>query len=486
MTSWVKPADLHARDWEWQTLSDFAVSDVSGASLGLVYGRRRQGKTLLLELLAEASGGFMYGAQQQTEAQNLADLGVAYARHVGAPAPVSFADWRHALDALLALEGPVIIDEFPYLVSTTPALPSQLQLALSPWGAAKREGRSRLILCGSALSTMRGLLSGGAPLRGRATMELLVRPFWFREAAGFWGLSDDPDLAFRVHALVGGTPAYLEMSGGAPRSARDFDAWVCRALLSPASAMFREGNLLLREEPEISDPTSYASVLTAVSMGRIRRTEIAATLGRPATAIAHPLAGLEDIGLLERVEDAFKSRRGTFRISDPVVRLHQLVISRDEGRLVRREAERVWAEAADTVASKMYGPHLEDLAREWVLSHADVDTLGGRPSWVRPATLSCREHQQGHELDIVAMRSTPFDGDHVLAIGEVKATGKPMDLPALERLIHLRDLAPSDRVRDLPRILMFSRAGFTKALLKIADDRQDLELVDMTRLYQGN
>ena len=61
----------------------------------------------------------------------------------------------------------------------------------------------------------------------------------------------------------------MDMCGGSgPRDLNDFDRWVERRLLSPASAMFREGTLLLREEPSIADPTSYASVLAAISAGR--------------------------------------------------------------------------------------------------------------------------------------------------------------------------------------------------------------------------
>ncbi|MFD0595760.1 hypothetical protein ACFQZ4_28460 [Catellatospora coxensis] len=36
----------------------------------------------------------------------------------------------------------------------------------------------------------------------------------YRATAQLWGLGDDLDAAFRVHALVGGTPAYLGMSAG--------------------------------------------------------------------------------------------------------------------------------------------------------------------------------------------------------------------------------------------------------------------------------
>ncbi|GAB2800763.1 ATP-binding protein [Streptomyces chlorus] len=486
----VKPERLFARDVEWQELDEFAGSGPGGASLGLVYGRRRQGKTLMLELLARQTGGFLFAATQQSEAQNLADLGAAYAAFRGLRQPVMFGDWREALDELLRIGEdapvPVVIDEFPYLVSATPALPSYLQQALSPLSHAKEHTRTRLILCGSALTTMAQLLGGGAPLRGRASMELVVRPFRFREAAAFWGVADDPELAFRLNALVGGTPAYKEMCGGAgPQGAADFDRWVARRLLNPASAMFREGGLLLREEPSISDPTSYAAVLSAVSAGCHRRSEIAGALGRPSSALAHLLSGLQDIGLLEQVEDAIRDKRSVFRVAEPVVRLHQLLTQRHEPELVVGRAEQVWADNADTVAGKIYGPHFEELARQWCSEHAAPETLGGRATWVRPTEIACREHRRGHELDLVVAESPAFGTERITAIGEAKGTVTPVGLPQLERLEHLRGLLPSARVGALPKLLLFARSGFTNDLRHEAERRNDVELVDPGRMYQG-
>ncbi len=121
-----KPERLFGRETEWEELADFVASPLQGATLGLVYGRRRQGKTLMLELLAQQTGGFLFGATQQTEAQNLADLGAAYAAHRGLRHPITFHTWREAIEELLRLgeerATPLIIDEFPYLVSATPAL----------------------------------------------------------------------------------------------------------------------------------------------------------------------------------------------------------------------------------------------------------------------------------------------------------------------------------------------------------------------------
>jgi AAA+ ATPase superfamily predicted ATPase len=485
-----KPDRLFDRDTEWCELTEFATSPERGATLGLLYGRRRQGKTLLLELLALELEGFIFAATQQSEAQNLADLGAAYAAYRGLRQPVVFADYREALDELLRIGEdravPVIIDEFPYLVAATPALPSYLQQALSPLGHARGRTRTRMILCGSALTTMSQLLGGGAPLRGRARLELVVRPFGFREAAEFWGVADNPELAFRLHALTGGTPAYKEMCGGSgPRSVDEFDRWVQRRLLNPASAMFREGGLLLREEPSISDPTSYAAALSAISAGSSRRSEIAAALGRPSSAIGHLLTGLEDIGLIEHLDDALRGKRSAFLIAEPIVRLHQLITSRYEPELVAGRADRVWGRSSPTVDSKIYGPHFEDLARQWCLRYADEETLGGSPGAVRPTEIACREHQGGHGLDVVVTEDSSAKS-RISAIGEAKATSDPIGTGQLRRLEHLRGLLPSARVVQPPKLLLFSRTGFTSDLADEAAARPDVELVSLAHIYRNS
>jgi uncharacterized protein len=483
-----KPSMLYDRTVEWKELSEFVARPDQGATLGLVYGRRRQGKTLMLELLAEAHSGFMFTGLQQSNAQNLRDLGEAYARFVGVPG-ATFTGWREAIEALLNLgeqsdrQIPVVLDEFPFLLESERSLTSIVQTALSPRSRTRRQSSVRLILCGSALTTMRGLLGGSAPLRGRSALELMVHPFGFRDAAGFWGLERDPDLAFRVHALVGGTPAYREMCVDAPADARDFDAWVVRRLLNPASAMFREGNILLYEQPEVGDPTLYYSVLAAISRGAHRRGEIAAALERKDSALTYPLVMLEHTLLIERLEDALRERRPVYRIAEPAIRFHQLVVRPAEARLVRHAAEQVWADSADTVSSLIYGPHLEDLAREWCLSHASPATIGGRPSRVQPAMLSCRDCRSSHELDIVAVESQPSGSNRIIAVGEVKSTAKKVDVSAIRRLDHIRDLLPADRVKDSPALLLFSKSGFTKELHRLAAGRADLQLIDLARLY---
>lgn len=318
--------------------------------------------------------------------------------------------------------------------------PSLLQAVLSPRGEAVRGWRSRLILCGSALSTMRNLLGGTAPLRGWASLELVIHPFGYRDAAAFWQVASDPQLAMRLHAIVGGTPAYVDMCNApGPRSSDELDAWVVRALLDPASAMFREGNVLLAEEEQVVDTSVYFAVLTAISQGQTRRGEIAGAIGKAEGTLAHPLTALTEARLVAPLGDAMKQKRTTFHVAEPLLRLHQLVI-------------------------------------------ASTASIGGTAGDVGPTRVACREHRCNHEVDVVVTQVKANSRDRIVAIGEAKWRTDACGVDQLTRLEHMRALL------KLPlsvKLLLCSGAGFTYTLISAADSRPDVELVDVARLYQG-
>src|ERR1700677_1454280 len=106
------------RDFEWGELARFASSDTSRATLGIVSGRRRQGKTFLLDALAVQANGFMFTATETTEPDSLHQFGDALASYLGEPTPFRFANWSEAITRLMrvATDGPkpVVIDEFAF------------------------------------------------------------------------------------------------------------------------------------------------------------------------------------------------------------------------------------------------------------------------------------------------------------------------------------------------------------------------------------
>src|SRR4051794_3978286 len=232
-----KPEQVFDRDFEWRHLAAFVERAPGRPQLGVVSGRRRQGKTYLLATLTRQCDGFYFGATEATETESLGLFSGALAEYLGLGVPPRFLGWDEAISYLFenaaALRGPVVIDEFPYLSKATPALPSILQREIDR--GVTRGTPISLLLCGSAMSVMGGLLSGSAPLRGRAGLEVVVRPFEYPLAARFWGVAA-PRVAVPLHAVVGGTPAYRRfVNDDAPAGPGDFDDWVLRTVLDPGT-----------------------------------------------------------------------------------------------------------------------------------------------------------------------------------------------------------------------------------------------------------
>jgi uncharacterized protein len=485
-----KPPEIFDRDHEWAALRRFVTDPAQGATLGVVSGRRRQGKTYLLDAACRAAGGFYFGATEATNAESLRRISDALTAYVRPAAPFHFAHWGEALDALLALGRerpvPVVIDEFPYLAKVNPELPSLVQEAFRPLREERAGSRTRLLLCGSALTFMGRLLAGNAPLRGRAGLDLLIRPLDHRLAAEFWGITD-PHLALKTHAIVGGTPAYRRefARGDAPSGPDDFDDWVVRTVLNPETPLFREARYLIAEEPELRDTTLYLSVLAAVAEGNATRGGIAGYLERRSNDIAHPLHVLEDAGLLHRDADAFRTNRATYRIAEPLIAFHHAVMRPVWDQLERPgSADRVWRANRHRFAGNVLGPHFEQVCREWALHHADPDRFGGLPARVGHGVVHDPRSRRNHEVDVAVVGIAEGARTPLLAIGEAK-WNDTMGAAHLDRLREIRGaLATTGRYDTTrTRLLCFSGAGFDDNLRAAAAAAHDVQLIGLGNLY---
>jgi uncharacterized protein len=478
-------------------LSEFVSAPLDACLLGLVYGRRRQGKTTLLQSLCDEHGGFYWQAEEAESANNLASLSAAYSSWSGSVA-MTFDSWDAAMAQLVVRRPkptPIVLDEIGRVIEKVPALPSIIQRHLAPTGASASKNWTRLILCGSAFGKMRRLLDGTAPLRGRATLELVVQPFDYRTAARFWGLESNPAAAFELFSYIGGTPAYRTFAGGDRPTTGDVGAWVCRRLLEPSSALFREGRIVVAEDDELADQTLYWGMLGAVATGLSRWSDIESAIGAGRGSMAHALRTVLDAGWLARRDDPVRKNRSTYELLEPLIRFHRLIVSPNEQRLARGgAARRVWLDAEPTVATLIRAPQMEQLAYDWSLVHAARATFGGSASLVGPTSLPrplvAADGSVIRDLDFAAVEMTPRGARRVLAVGEVKATSTKVGPALLDRVDRVATAweakAPAGTTVDgqLKRVL-FSAGGFTNALRRIADARSDVELVDLGRLYNG-
>jgi uncharacterized protein len=488
-----KPERVFDRIREWQALVSFAAERragpvATGATLGVVSGRRRQGKSFLLHALAEAAGGLYFAATEATEAESLRLFAGTMSRYTREVSEVPFRDWNDAITYLFrAFQDravPVVIDEFPFLARVSPALPSIIQRELGPGGSGWGSS-ARLILCGSAISVMGKLLAGQAPLRGRAGLELVVHPFRYREAARFWGITD-PRLAVLVHAVVGGTPAYRYefTQGDAPAELSDFDSWVIRTVLDPRKPLFREARYLLAEESDIRDPSLYHSVLAAIATGNTTNGGIATYVGRRSDQITHPLNVLEDSALIAREPDVFRRGRSRYRIVEPLITFYEAIMRRRWAELEIHRGEEVWRSAERTFLAQVVGPHFEALCRDFAME-AGAAVFGGFPAQVGYGVVNDPATRTQIEID-VAVLAAPEAGEprRVLSLGEVK-WGEVMGRRHLERLARARDLLARAGYDTRDTVLAcYSGSGFNDDLAASTIGDTHVSLFGLDRIYQ--
>ncbi len=434
-----KPDDIIGREAEWAALRDFALAATPAGGVGLLYGRRRTGKSFLLRRLVRAVGGLYFQATESELPDALTEFGAAVAvvdaGETGRPAePISYRSWA---DALSRRTGLVVLDELPYLLRHSPELPSLLQ-RLADEAANGDRPPVRFLLCGSSLSVMSSLLKGQEPLRGRATLDLLLRPMDHRGAAELWGV-DDLELAVRIHAIFGGAPGYRALTSGLPASVDGLGAWLSDNVLNPNHALFREDDYLLQEERTITDRALYGSLLRAIAAGVTTQKELAARLNRSRESLLHPVNTLVRAGFLLRRTDVLSDDRPEFRLADPIIRFIRLVVDPARHLLDEHRWNGVWQRSAHALDANVFGPHLEDITRRWV----SLDYVPAGGGFVRDAGFARVPDpatRKSIELDVIAVGEETSGKAAIHLLAEVKWSNDRLGPGALDRLVRARDL----------------------------------------------
>lgn len=391
--------------------------------LGVIWGRRRVGKTRLLVEWCRRRGGLYTVADQSAEPIQRRYFAEAVATRVPGFAEVVYPDWRVLFAALAraaesgALRGPVILDELPYLVVASPSLPSVLQAFVDHEG---RDAGVLLVLAGSSQRMMHGLvLDGAAPLYGRARLAFDLAPLPVGYLGEALALRHPVDV-LEAHAVWGGIPWYWEL---AEAFGADLDTAVDELVLDPAGPLHHEPDRLLAEEQPPA--TALRPLLDAIGAGAHRVSEIAGRLGQPATSLSRPLGRLVELGFVRREKpfgDTERSgKRTLYRIADPLLRLWFRVVAPRRGLLVaspsavRRE---LWRQACGALFAEAW----EELCRQV------VPRLGEQlPGPFGPASRFWRG--AGPEWDVVA-RSV--DGRKLL-LGECKWSDRPLGQAAIDQ-----------------------------------------------------
>jgi uncharacterized protein len=287
-----------------------------GEPIGLVWGRRRVGKSWLLARFAEdvprvvmhTGGARALDQELQVFSSEVRRSALGGFRDLVAR---PFGSWDEAIEALAGLgrDEPVllVLDEFPELLRSDPSLESVLRAAVDRLGMPSP---LRILLCGSAVRTMESLAEERRPLFGRLGLRLPLHPFRPHEAAQMLRLLQPADRAV-VWGLLGGVPLYLSWWD----QERSVDENLAELVCNPGGRLLNEGQLLLATEGDAGSLSG--PVLTAVASGRTKFSEIRDSVRTDPT---RTLERLSELRLIERIvpitEDPHASRRAVYRVAD--------------------------------------------------------------------------------------------------------------------------------------------------------------------------
>ncbi len=432
-----------------------------------VYGRRRLGKTVLLQELLRKHEGLYFEVEEGEKALHLETLSEQLALQLGRTAH-PYRSWDDFLDELEESRRRVVVfDEFQFLLTPRSGLAGRLK---DRWDRVWRKSGPSVIVCGSSVGMMQRLTHGhSGPLFGRLTADAHIRPMRYAAVREFYpGLPEEEKVA--RYGVFGGTPFYhsLGLTGTLEEAIR-------RTMLEEYPPMLDEPGQVIRTE--LRSPARATSILAALGAGRRNLHDLETKVGVQPGGLNWYLPILEEDLDLVRPELPVDERRKLTRyvISDPFFEFYYRFVAPNRAAIEAGHGSLVWKSIQEGLEGYL-GRVFERVVRE-ILESARGRILKGErfeyeklgPWWDRA----------GNEVDLVAL------GSKELWAVEVKWSSKAVDARgAGELLTKLPQL--ESRFHRGPRLLVVARNGCTKEAEEMLRKRHglSLNLQDLTSILE--
>lgn len=438
----------------------------------VIYGRRRVGKTAIINEFTKGKPAICFTGVETNEKQNLENFSKCILEYVTKkPANTSFGSFQTALEFVfdLAKEERVVlvIDEYPYVARASKSLASTLQLLIDKY---KDTSKLFLILCGSSMSYMEDqVLAYKAPLYGRRTAQLKVRPFEFLEACNYFTKLSDEDKAL-AYGILGGTPQYLLQLN----DKLSIEDNIKHIYLNPASSIYEEPQNLLKQE--VREPAIYNAIITAIATGYTKMSEISSKVGEDTSVCATYIKNLVSLGIVKK-ETPFGedfARKTIYSIQDNMFRFWYRFVPENTSIICRGATELAYNRIKPHLSTYMGGV-FEEICKQYLwtllltgkcaIDFTDIGRWWGTNQKTR----------QQVEIDIMGTADK-----NTALFGECKWTNKKVDLGVLEGLVDKSKLFHYQN----KHYYLFGKTGFTRGCMDKANEMGNVTLVSYRDLFE--
>lgn len=436
------------------------------ASLVIIYGRRRIGKTTLIKHFIQDKDACYFVATEESERENRRNFQHSVANFTGNEFLKKdvLLEWEEIFaEAKKHQSGAkkvIVLDEFQYIGKTRSSFPSVFQKI---WDQVLADSRTMVILCGSLVGMMVDqTLAYSSPLYGRRTGQIKMDQISFLDYGEFF----DPDLEIdniEYYSVTGGVPKYVELF----QPMGDIYEAIEQNILSKRSFLYEEPVFLL--EKEFGESGTYFSIIKSIAAGNRKLGKIASALGIGQSGLTRYLKTLQELDIIAREvpvteKNPEKSKRGLYHIKDNFISFwfkfvhpYRSFLEIDNTEIVLNKIKKHFRE---NHVSFVY----EDICREWLL-HSGLKGDAGTE------ILSVgRWWDKNTEIDVVGLT----ENESAIVFGECKYTQHATDADTYFKLVEKSKLVQTKAERK--NFIIFSQSGFTQTLMDIAAKQENLHL----------
>lgn len=440
----------------------------------IIYGRRRVGKTALINEFCKDKPTVYFSALKATANKNLSALSKAI--HLfKEPDALSFPQYQTFDDALreisrLARDDRLVfvIDEYPYLAKAEDSISSLLQHIIDhTWTKTKLY----LILCGSSMSFMeKQVLGDESPLYGRRTGQFKLESLTYRETAIFCPQLT-PEQNAIVYGITGGIPHYIRKLNVKD----DVDEALKENLFDRSSYLFEEPENLLKQE--LREPSQYSDILSAIAEGASKMAEIASQCKIDTATCSKYIKTLMELGIVKRERPLANanSKQTIYSIDDSFFRFWYRFVPNNTALIVSGRIQRVYDKVIKPYIPDFMGFVFERMCHDYLLYYADnlpYEILSLGKWWGNHP-----EEKKEIEIDIVG-EILEDSGEKSYLIGSCKYRNTKIGRDELELM---RSYGSVFARGKSCRYVIFSKSGFTQEL-KECGDAGEVMLVTLNKM----
>jgi AAA+ ATPase superfamily predicted ATPase len=438
----------------------------SSFAFAVVYGRRRVGKTTLIREFIKDKRAVYFSAREADGELNLQSFSNdVYKVTANEQAATSlFAGWEQAFAYLGRIANNerlvLVIDEYPYLAGSYPAISSILQAHID---TTFKDSKLFLILCGSSMSFMENQVLGyKSPLYGRRTTQFKITPFSFFDSLPFINSFKPKDQAI-LYGVTGGIPQYLQ----AIDAAKTVEKNIIELFLSPSGILFEEPANLLKQE--LREPATYNRIVEALASGSTRLNEIATHCHMESNKCAKYLKSLIALGIVKKEQPVTDNspKRSIYLLDDMMFRFWYRFVFPNMSAINQELGSAVYDFEVSEELSAYMGSVFEDICAQYLWLEAKRDALPFFPAnigrwWGNNSRLKRQE-----EIDILAFRKQQA------LFCECKWTHGHIGQATLDTLISRSELF----TYQSKWYWLFAKTGFSKGLTESASKQANIRLI---------